>query len=397
MANNQMNHRAVGKIIGRARVPARHWRPVTAALPILIALALPAQAARIKDIAQVDGARDNQLIGFGLVGGLAATGDDPKSAPFTAEAIANLMASQGFHVDPALIKVKNFAAVMVTADIPAYVSNGDRMDVTLSAVGTAKSLANGVLYQTLLKGADGRVYAVAQGQVSLGSAAGGAGAGGGGGTAKQVLTVGRIPDGALIENEIASTILKDGKLIKLNLAHPDFTTAGKLAAAINQKLGSGTAWPEDAGTVNVAVPDAARSQLVDFIAAVETLEVEADSPAKLVINSRTGTIVMGSDVSILPVSVTQGSLSLTFGERVAKTGEDAGPVDSAVPPMAPVAGSTETAALRLPEDWKLVPTTAQQAAEGLGRLKLSAADIVAIFEAIDAAGDVLLDQRPGTP
>lgn len=374
--------RSVGESIGRARVSARRWRPVTAALPILLALCLPAQAARIKDIAQVDGARDNQLIGFGLVGGLAATGDDPKSAPYTAEAIANLLGSQGFTVDPKLIKVKNFAAVMVTADLPAFLSGGDRLDVTLSAIGTAKSLASGVLYQTLLKGADGKVYAVAQGQVSLGATA----AGGGGGRSGAALTVGRIPGGALVEAEVPSTLLKDGGALRLNLAHPDFSTASAMAGAVNAKLGDGTAWAEDGGTVVVDVPDSARLSLVDFISVLENIEVEASLPAKLVINQRTGTVVMGSDVSILPVCVTHKGMTLTFGESLSQAGEGAPAPDSAVPPIAPAPGEESPGALLLPEEWKLAPTTAQKAAEGLGRLKLEPEDIVAIFEALDAAG-----------
>lgn len=376
-------NRAVGESIGRARVSARRWRPVTAALPILIALCLPAQAARIKDIAQVDGARDNQLIGFGLVGGLAATGDDPKSAPYTAEAIANLLGSQGFTVDPALIKVKNFAAVMVTADLPAFLSGGDRLDITLSAIGTAKSLASGVLYQTLLKGADGKVYAVAQGQVSLGTTAA---SGGGGGRNSVPLTVGRIPGGALVEAEVPSTLLSDGGALRLNLAHPDFSTASAMAGAVNAKLGNGTAWAEDGGTVVVDVPDAARANLVDFISALENIEVEASLPAKLVINQRTGTVVLGSEVTILPVCVTHKGMTITFGESLSKAAEAAAGPDSAVPPIAPAPGEESPGALLLPEEWKLAPTTAQKAAEGLGRLKLEPEDIVAIFEALDAAG-----------
>jgi flagellar P-ring protein FlgI len=354
---------------------------------LVCALSTTAQAARIKDLVQLGGVRDNQLLGFGLVGGLAGTGDDPKSAPYTAEAIANMLATFGFQVDATQVKVKNFAAVMITANLPPYVNNGDKLDVTVSAIGSAKSLSGGVLYQTMLKGADNTVYAVAQGPVSLGAPVGG----GGGGQQKQHATVGRIPQGALIEHGVTSTLIEDGAL-SLNLIHPDFTTAAAVAAAINAKLGGSPAQARDAGTVLVSVPEKYKQNLVPFIASLEKIEATPGESAKVVINQRTGTIVVGENVEILPVAVTQGAMTLTFGEDIGAPGKPPADQSAAQPgaaPATPAAGAPPAAELLPADKWNLKPTTAQQVATGLNKMQLSAADIVAIFEALDAAGALL--------
>jgi len=393
---------------GRKMAGAMNNRTVRLAAAALLALlalcgvlAQPAQAARIKDLAQIDGVRDNQLLGFGLIGGLAGTGDDPKSAPFTAEAIANMLGSFGLQLDPALVKVKNFAAVMVSADLPAYVNQGDRLDISVSSIGTAKSLEGGVLYQTLLKGVDGEVYAVAQGTLSLGSVMGGEGASGGG-RGKKVTTVGRIPGGALVENSVPSTILKSDGGIRLNLTHPDFTTANAIASAVNDALGSEMARAEDAGCVSVSVPLKYMANMVPFIALIENLDAEPGRLAKVVINQRTGTVVIGQDVQVLPVAVTHGTMTLTFGERIIAPAEETEP--------APEAGGGGLEALSLPATSEtatapsgvtsaevlgpetgllLKPTTAEQVAVGLNKMNLTPQDVVAIFEAIDAAGALL--------
>jgi flagellar P-ring protein FlgI len=367
---------------------------LTAAL--LCALSGVAQAARIRDLAQIGGVRDNQLLGFGLVGGLAGTGDDPKSAPYTAEAIANMLATFGFQIDPLKVQVKNFAAVMITANLPAYVKDGDKLDVTVSAIGSSKSLAGGVLYQTLLKGGDGAIYATAQGPVSLGATIGG---GTGGGQQKQISTVGRIPGGALIENSVPSTVIEGGA-ISLNLRTPDFTTASAIVSAINKKLGGAMARAVDAGTVRVSVPAKYADDLVPFIASLENIEAAPGESAKVVINQRTGTVVVGQNVEILPVAVTQGSMTLTFGEELNKAGAQPEAAPSAAAPATPVAagaagapptgGTAAPNAELLPVDkWKLAPTTAEHVAAGLNKMQLRAQDIVAIFEAIAAAGALM--------
>lgn len=350
----------------------------TTLLPLLAATGV--QAARVKDIAQLEGVRENQLIGFGLVGGLAGTGDDPKNAPYTREAIANMLGNFGFNLTPAQINVRNFAAVMVTADLPAYAGDGAALDVTISSAGSAKSLEGGVLYQTLLKGADGKTYAVAQGPVSLGDRIGGAS----GGSRGRHLTTARIPGGALIENTVPSTILNEMSELRYNLRSPDFTTASKLASAINKAQGSRIARAQDAGTVRVAVPDSYGGDLVSFIAAIETLDVAPDSPARVVINQRTGTVVLGANVSILPVAVTHNNMTLTFGREVAAPG-----IETRAESAAELVVFEDESIPAQPEsaDGTLKrPTTAEEAALGLNKMHLRPADIVAIFEAIAAAG-----------
>ena len=360
---------------------------------MLGALALPAQAARLKDIAQLDGVRDNQLIGFGLVGGLAGTGDDPKSAPYTAEAIANMLGSWGFNYDPVQINVKNFAAVMVTADLPAYKRGGDRLDITVSSIGSAKSLEGGVLYPTLLKGADQLVYAVGQGQVSLGSEIGG----GSGGARKAHKTVGRVPEGALVENTVPSTVLKTDGTIRYNLAQPDFTTASQIASAIDNELGGNSAYALDAGVVAVAVPASSLGNLVPLIARLENLEVTPGGLSRVVVNQRTGTLVLGGEAAIMPVSITHKGMTLIFGlppePDEASTTEDAAdaslaaPGEAAAQPAASNSRNETTAKLERLDT--LGPTTAAQVAEAMARMSLQPGDIAAIFEAIDAAGALL--------
>jgi flagellar P-ring protein precursor FlgI len=353
-----------------------------AALAACVIAAQPALAARVKDIAQLAGVRKNQLIGMGLVGGLAGTGDDPKSAPYTPEAIANMLANFGFQLTPAQINVKNFAAVMVTADLPAYANDGSGIDVTLSSIGTAKSLEGGVLYQTLLKGADGKTYAVAQGPVSLGDKVGGGGGGGGRG---RHLTTARIPEGATVENSVPSTILDGAGELHYNLDHPDFTTAAKLAAAVNKAQGAPIAHAADGGSIAIHVPDKFKHDLVPFIAALENLDIEPSAPAKVVINQRTGTVVMGQNVTILPVAVTHNTMTLTFGKEVAAPGEDGASANGGNVPLQVQGQPTEqqpqtaTGALRQ-------PTTAEEVALGLNKMNLAPSDVIAIFEAIDAAG-----------
>lgn len=337
------------------------------AMVLLGAMLAPAQAARIKDLASIDGVRDNQLMGFGLVGGLAGTGDDPKSAPYTAEAIANMLGTFGFEMDPQTISVNNFAAVMVTCNLPPYVKNGDQLDITVSSIGSADSLEGGQLYQTLMKAADGEVYAVAQGAVSLSETIGGDG--GGGGRNNKMTTVGRIPQGAIVERTVPSTVLKDDNKLRLNLHNPDFTTANSIVEAINAVVGAPVAEAEDAATISVFVPEEYQRNLVPYIAVLEGIQAIPDTDAKVVINERTGTIVVGNDVTILPCAVTHGQMTLTFGEQVEAPGAEG-------------EETAETTGLR-------EPTTAEEVAIGLNKMNLAPADIVAIFQAI-AASDALL-------
>lgn len=271
-----------------------------------------AQADRIKDIASISGVRTNQLIGYGLVVGLDGTGD---KAPFTTQTFRNMMSQFGIAlpagVDP---KLKNVAAVSITAVMPPFSKPGQQVDVTVSSLGNAKSLRGGTLLFSPLKGADGRVYAVAQGNLVVG----GFGVEGNDGSkiTLNVPSVGRIPNGATVERAIANNFSQGDSLI-LNLDRPDFTSARAMVERINELLGEGTAEALDATSVRVSAPRDP-SQRVAYLSVIENLEVDTGKErAKVIINSRTGTIVMGESVKIEPVAVTHGSLTVTINEDLA--------------------------------------------------------------------------------
>lgn len=266
-------------------------------------LALPVRA---KDVITFRGARDNQLKGFGLVTGLAGTGDS-KSTIFTNRALANMLERLGMPQLGAM-KIKNVAGVIVLADIPPFIKPGMRIDVTISSLGDSKSLQDGVLIQTPLVGPDGRIYAVAQGPVSLGGF--GVDVEGGGSAKKNSTTTGRIPNGAIVEKEIPVTLMDENGYIYAYLNNPDFTTATEFAAKINTKL-LGNAKAMDASTVRVFVTSTYRNNLPELISRIENLRLTAhNNAAKVVIEERTGTIVIGQNVSIGPVSVAHGGLEV---------------------------------------------------------------------------------------
>ena len=351
---------------------------IFAAIAAAALMASPASATRIKDIASIDGVRPNQMIGFGLVGGLLGTGDDPKNAVYTPEAISGMLSQFGFHVAPETINLKNFAAVAVTADMPAYIRSGDRLDITVSSIGSAKSIEGGILYRTLIYGHDGNIYAVAQGPVSLGDFVGQTGGGG----AKKHTTVGRVVGGAIVEREIPSTVLKDDGTIRINLHRPDFTTAQNITARLQKIYGPGAAMAQDAGSVMVRVPEYYRTDLVPFIAAIESLDVDGDSPAKVVINQRTGTVVMGGDVQILPIAIAHGSLSISVGRGGQVSADAGGAVE--LPEEQEGAGARQDGEIE-----SFVRVNARDVVSGLNRMGVAPRDIVAIFEAMSAAGALM--------
>ena len=247
-----------------------------------------AEGSRIKDLAMVAGARDNQLAGYGLVVGLAGDGD--KNPVDTLQTIGNLLQRYGLTVPAQTISAKNVAIVMVTADIPAFAKPGSRLDVVVASMGDAKSLQGGVLIQTPLLGADGKPYAIAQGTLSIGGlSASGGGDGGGASVSKNHPTVGTIINGALVEREIPATIVSDNHL-ELLLRNPDFTSSSRMAAVLNSKFPL-SAVAVDATTVRVGIPITWSGTSVDFISQIETLELTPDVPARVIINERTGTIV----------------------------------------------------------------------------------------------------------
>jgi flagellar P-ring protein precursor FlgI len=284
--------------------------PTAAALFLAAAAAVPAavaQPARIKDLANIRGVRDNYLVGFGLVVGLKGTGDSKKSLA-TNRAIAAMLTRLGMKTDSEEIVSGNIAAVMATGDLPPFARNGDTLDVKISAVGDASSLAGGTLIMTPMKAGNSEIFAVAQGTVVVGQASG-AGA--------QVLTVARVPGGAVVEREFKPALAQDGKLT-LSLKNADFTTATRMSEAINSHFKGFYATAEDVASIAVAVPPLYETRLVEFVAELEGLTVEADAKAVVVLNERTGTVVMGSQVVIEPVSVAHGELSIRVGGAKAK-------------------------------------------------------------------------------
>jgi flagellar P-ring protein FlgI len=282
-------------------------------LMLLGLMANPAIAERIKDIASVAGVRSNQLIGYGLVVGLDGSGDQTSQTPFTVQSLKSMLNELGVTLPPNINpQVKNVAAVMVSAELPPFVKPGQRIDITVSSVGNAKSLRGGTLLMTPLKGADGQVYAIAQGNLVVG----GFGAEGADGSriTVNIPSVGRIPNGASVERSV-DTPFGDGASLTLNLHSPDFTTANRLAQAINEMMGAGTAQPLDAASIRVSAP-VDRAQRVSYLAMLENLEVKpAQAPARIIINSRTGTVVISQNVRVAPAAVTHGRLTVTIVEN----------------------------------------------------------------------------------
>ncbi|MCC7462553.1 MAG: flagellar basal body P-ring protein FlgI [Gammaproteobacteria bacterium] len=281
----------------------------------LAALLLPGVllAERVKDVASVGGVRSNQLVGYGLVVGLDGTGDQTSQAPFTVQSILNMLAKFGVTVPPNVNpQLKNVAAVTVTAELPPFSKPGQTIDITVASIGNAQSLRGGSLLLTPLRGADGEVYAMAQGSVIVS----GFGISGKDGSrvSVNVPSGGRVPNGATVEREVGSSFAAQ-PFIALNLHTPDFTTATRLAAAINRTFGDGMAHAADAVSVRVTAPADAAGR-VAFVAALQELTVDpGEAPARVIVNSRTGTVVIGSHVRVLPAAVAHGSLSVTIRER----------------------------------------------------------------------------------
>ncbi|HDM8145759.1 TPA: flagellar basal body P-ring protein FlgI [Vibrio harveyi] len=281
------------------------------ALMSVALFATTAQAARIKDVAQVAGVRSNQLVGYGLVSGLPGTGE---SNPFTEQSFAAMLQNFGIQMPPGTKpKIKNVAAVMVTAELPAFSKPGQQVDVTVSSIGSAKSLRGGTLLQTFLKGLDGQVYAVAQGNLVVsGFSAEGAD---GSKIVGNNPTVGLISSGAIVEREIPNPFGR-GDYITFNLLDSDFTTAQRMADAVNNFLGPQMASAVDATSVRVRAPRDI-SQRVAFLSAIENLEFDpADGAAKIIVNSRTGTIVVGKHVRLKPAAVTHGGMTVAIKENL---------------------------------------------------------------------------------
>ncbi|MGI6148867.1 MAG: flagellar basal body P-ring protein FlgI [Firmicutes bacterium] len=321
---------------------------------------------RVKDIARVHGVRDNQIYGLGLVVGLQGTGDS-SGARANVQMIANMLEGFGITVSASDLRLRNIAAVMVTADIPSSVRTGDRIDVTVSSIGDARSLQGGFLLQTPLQAANGRIYAVAQGPLSTGGAGGRSG---GGGSSQTHTTVAVIPNGAIVEQEIESSVTANN-ILSIVLNEPDFTTAARLESVINQVYGGQTARAVDQATIELAVPLAFRSNVVGFIAQIEELPIQPDTNARVVINERTGTVVMGSAVRIAPVAVSHGGIRIQVQPAVQWDEEGFPVVENEIVHNTAVLSSG---------------ANVQNLVDALNALGVSPRDIIAILQAVKAAG-----------
>ncbi len=295
---------------------AQRWRlGLATSLGLVVLLILSPLAysyERVKDLASVAGVRSNQLVGYGLVVGLDGTGDQTTQAPFTVQSLKNMLGRLGVTVPPDVNpQLRNVAAVMVHTDLPPFAKPGQTIDITVSSIGNASSLRGGSLLMTPLQGADGQIYAVAQGNLVVG----GLGVDGADGSrvSVNVPSVGRIPNGATVEREVPSGFER-GNSVMLNLHRFDFTTANRLSNAINDTMGPDTAQPIDGSTVRVRAPSDP-GQRVAFIAMLEEIRLQPGAPpARVVVNSRTGTVVIGNDVRVFPAAVTHGSLTVTIAE-----------------------------------------------------------------------------------
>jgi flagellar P-ring protein precursor FlgI len=354
-------------------------------LLVLLFLTSAVCAARIKDLTIVEGGRDNQLVGYGIVVGLASKGDSKLS--YTVQSVANALQRFGVNVPANTIKSDNVAAVMVTADIPAFAKPGTRIDVTVSAIGDAKTIQGGVLLQTPLLGADDTVYAVSQGALAVGGFLGGEGGAGGATVQKNHPTVGMITGGALVEREIATEIVTD-RAIELLLLNPDFASAARIAEAINNIFPK-TALAKNASAINVCVPDAYEGYEVNFIASLGAIEVEADNVARVVINERTGTIIATSNVRISTVAISHGSLTIT----IASTQGVSQPTPFSNRGETVVTQGTKTDVTEQKGGFKVIDEspTIQQVAAALNALGLSTRDMMAIFQSMKRAGALQAD------
>ncbi len=351
------------------------------ALAMSPVIAPPAFAfSRIKDLADVEGVRDNMLVGYGLVVGLNGTGDSLRNSPFTLQSMQSMLERLGVNTRGAQLNAKNVAAVMVTASLPAFSTQGSRIDISVSALGDAKSLQGGTLVATTLLGPDNEVYAVAQGPVAVGGfkAEGNAAS-----IERGVPTSGRIPSGAIVEREVPFELASLERM-RLSLRNPDFTTAKRMEEAINRMLGNGAAVATNPATVELALPHRGRGDVVTLLTEIEQLRVDADQPAKIVINEESGIIVMGSEVRVSKVAIAQGNLTIKVTE--APQASQPNPLaggDTVVLPRSDVQVD-DSAGNKL----AIVDETVslQSLVDGLNALGIGPRDMISILQAIKASG-----------
>jgi len=359
-----------------------------AALLLSVAMVAPAvHAERLKDLASIAGVRQNQLSGYGLVVGLDGTGDQTTQTPFTVQSIVAMLASKGV-ILPAgtALQLKNVAAVMVTTSLPAFAQPGQTLDVTVSSVGNAKSLRGGTLLMTPLQGADGQVYAMSQGNLVVGGV-GAQLAGGGAQVVVNHLAVGKISAGATVERAVASTLGQDGQ-IRLELNQTDFTTASRVAEAINDKFGPGIATALDGRVIRVRSPSSS-DQRVSFLGLLQGIDVTpASAPAKVIMNARTGSVVMNQTVTLENCAISHGNLSVTISPEAEVSQPNAKSRGKTV--------VTQTADIEIKKDPGKVllvkgGATLQEVVKAMNSIGASPQDLLAILQALKAAGSLRAD------
>jgi flagellar P-ring protein precursor FlgI len=365
-------------------IPSKHtftYRTLFVVVCLLVACAGTLSGARIKDLTLVEGGRDNQLMGYGLVVGLAGDGDSTLS--FTIQSIANTLERFGVNVPLTGLKAKNVAAVMVSADIPAFLKSGSRIDVTVSSMGDARSLQGGVLIQTPLFGADDIVYAVAQGAIAVGGFIGGVGGPGGATVQKNHPTVGVISSGAIVEREIPADFVLDG-VLRFLLINPDFSSASRMSEMINRM------YPEashavDSSTVSVMLPESFAGREVDFVAAVGAIDVVPDTPARIIVNERTGTIVATANVRVSTVAVSHGAITITISSSLSAS--QPGPFNSGGGRTA-VLPSTQTGINEVQGGFTIIDDfpSIEKITAALNALGVSTREMMSIFQAMKRAG-----------
>ena len=358
-------------------------RSLSLAVILLLTLLIghqQSQASRIKDITLVKGGRENQLVGYGLVVGLAGNGDGPLN--YTVQSIANSLERFGIQIPASATKSDNVAAVMITANIGPYAKPGSYLDVTVSSIGDAETLQGGVLLQTPLLGADNIVYAVAQGAIAVGGFIGGSGGLGGATVQQNHPTVGIITSGAIVEREIDTHIVVEGR-INLLLMNPDFTSAVRIADAIN-RIFPASSLATDSGTVNIKMPTEFKGQEMNFLAAIGSLEVMPDITAKVIINERTGTIVATDNVRISTVAISHGSLTIKVTSNV----NVSQPEPFSEQGETVVTEATETEVIEMKGGFRVVEDypTIERLSAALNALGVSSRDMVSILQAMKKAG-----------
>lgn len=364
------------------------FRSITIVIVVLLSWlsVQPVKAmSRIKDLAAVEGVRENQLVGYGLIVGLNGTGDTLNNSPFTRQSAQAMLERLGLNTRGANMRTANMAAVIVTANLAPFSTQGTRLDVTVSSLGDAKSLQGGVLLVTPLLGADGEVYAVAQGSVAI---AGFAAQGEATSITRGVPTVGRISNGALIEREIDFQLNRQ-RALRLALRNPDLTTARRMAAAINDFIGEATAEPTDPSTVTVQIPKNYKGNMIQLLTEIEQLRVEPDQRARIVIDERSGVIVIGRDVRVSNVAIAQGNLTVTISEQpqVVQPNALAGGQTAIVPRTGVRVDTGDAARLAIVREG----VTLREVVDGLNALGLGPRDMIAILQAIKASGALQAD------